>query len=181
MHSARAALRPALAPLLAFGAAIALTAQFPDATFRLFAGGAASLLKLLLALPVQAGPEGWWIGADNWPRPVLITRACAAADYFTLLAPLLAWRLGQRFAPSRPHPALLAGAALALAVPLTLAINALRIVAVIQAHRWVIPLFPPAYGDFLHLLAGVAVFLPALLLLDLALQSHAHAPSPARA
>ena len=54
-------------------------------------------------------------------------------------------------------------ATLVMAVPLTLAINALRIIVVTQAHVWVIPLLPPAYEAFLHLLTGVAVFLPALI------------------
>lgn len=56
------------------------------------------------------------------------------------------------------------------ALPLTLMVNAVRIVALRQAHQWIIPRLPAAYGHFLHMLAGVAVFLPALIGLSLLLE-----------
>ena len=165
------------AAALALAMASATVWLFPEQTFRLFSGGAAWILKLLLGVPLEAAPEGWLIGAGVWPRPVLVTRACSATDYFSLLAPLLAWRLGT----VRSHFVLAALQALAVAVPFTLAINVLRIATVVQAHLWVIPRFPPVYGDFLHLLTGVVVFLPSLLVLDFVFQKHAHAHLCSRA
>ncbi|MBC8012441.1 MAG: hypothetical protein H7067_20350, partial [Burkholderiales bacterium] len=67
----------------------------------------------------------------------------------------------------------LVAGALVAAVPVVLAVNTLRIAAVVAAHAWVIPLLPGAYAGFAHLLVGVAVFLPALLVLDFSLTRHA--------
>ncbi len=165
---------PFLAPLLALAAAVALVSVFPAAAFSAFAGGAAHLADLFYAGSVERVAEGWRLAPASFPRPVLVTRACAATDYFVLLAPVVAWRLR----PLLRGPVAAAALGLALAVPLTLAINALRILAVAEAHRWVIPRFPAAYGDFLHLLVGVAVFLPALLVLNLVLRHHVSARLP---
>ena len=64
-------------------------------------------------------------------------------------------------------------------LPLTLFVNALRVVTVTAAHRWLIPLLPSAYDAFLHLLTGVAIFLPALIALNLLLETHGRPRSPA--
>lgn len=174
LHLAR---HPLAAPLLALACAAALAAAFPVAAFVTFAGGAAHLADLFYAGSLERVPEGWRFAPAAFPRPVLVTQACAATDYFLLLVPVLAWRLR----PLLGRPIFAAALGLALAVPLTLAINALRLLAVAEAHRWVIPRFPAAYGDFLHLLVGVAVFLPALLTLNLALRHHVSARLPSHA
>jgi exosortase/archaeosortase family protein len=72
-------------------------------------------------------------------------------------------------------------AALAGAVPVTLFINGLRLIAVAHAHRWVIPRMPEAYGAFLHMLTGVAVFLPALIALNLIFEIYGRSRTPSRA
>jgi exosortase/archaeosortase family protein len=66
------------------------------------------------------------------------------------------------------------------AVPVALAINALRIVAVAQLHRWILPRLPETYGPFLHMLTGVAVFLPAFILANLLLENYGHSHTAPR-
>ena len=128
----------------------------PALTSAVFIGGAARLVSLLTGTPAMPMEEGWLLPFS--PQAAMVTEACAATDFFVILSALLGWHLGGVW---RGPVAIVA--TLVMAVPLTLAINALRIIAVTQAHVWVIPLLPPAYEAFLHLLTGVAVFLPALI------------------
>lgn len=164
------------APLVASAAGAALLRWLPGLDHSLFAHGAARLASLLQPGSVWLVPEGWQIGPADAARPVVVTVACSATDYFLLIAALLAWRLAPRPGDgfSFPRTAGVAALALSLALPLTLMINALRIVAVVAAHAWLIPDLPAAYADFAHQLVGVAVFLPALLAIDLVLTVHAH-------
>jgi hypothetical protein len=55
-----------------------------------------------------------------------------------------------------------------------LLINALRIICLVQAHRWIIPLLPDHYFAFAHMLIGVAVFLPALIALNALLELYGY-------
>jgi exosortase/archaeosortase family protein len=167
---------PLLAAALAFAGASAATHFRTESAFTLFAGGAAHLVHLGRPGQVTRLPEGWLLAGDPSARPLLITEACSALDFFALLSALIAWRLA---APLRA-PLRSALLALIAAIPLTLGINTLRILAVSAAHQWLIPRVPAPYADFLHLLAGVAVFLPALVLLNLVLSPHvpAHTPAP---
>jgi exosortase/archaeosortase family protein len=124
-----------------------------------FAHGSAVVASWQLGCPVEQSELGWVLpGADFQSE---VTAACSGADFFAIAATLLAWR----FLARPKHSGLGVLAALGLAAPVTLAVNGLRIVAVTQAHRWIIPEFPDAYGPLLHMLTGVAVFLPALLFL----------------
>jgi exosortase/archaeosortase family protein len=90
-------------------------------------------------------------------QPLLVTTACSAGDFFLMTAALVA------------------------AVPLTLFINALRLIVVAHAHDWVIPRMPEAYGAFLHMLTGAAVFLPALITLNLIFETYGRSRSASRA
>jgi exosortase/archaeosortase family protein len=65
-------------------------------------------------------------------------------------------------------------------VPVTLFVNALRIVAVAHAHHWVISRLPASYDAFLHLLTGASVFLPALIALNLVLELYGRSSSALR-
>ena len=85
-----------------------------------------------------------------------------------MVAALVGWHLGKYFR----HSALAGLTAMAGALPLAIMINAVRIVVVTQAHRWVIPHFPESYSSFLHMLTGMAVFLPALIALNLAFETY---------
>lgn len=140
-----------------------------------FARAAASLAGLASGSPVLAGRDGWLLpGAD---LPVLVTPECSGVDFFLLVAALLAWQSGRRINPAwRAVPV-----AVILAAPIAIFVNALRIVAVVQAHGWVIPQLPASYAPFAHLLTGVAVFLPALVALNLLCEIHGRHLTPSRA
>ena len=80
-----------------------------------------------------------------------VTRACAATDFFALVAAVLltarilrdGWRWRQL-------------ALLPIAWGITLAVNSLRIIALVPVDA----VFPEGHAPIVHLLAGVAFFLP---------------------
>lgn len=154
-------LQPAiLAALTAFGIGTAVLAKFPVLRLGFFARAAAIVAALVLGAPaVGSAPEGWTIGTR--PLPLLVTAACSGADFWILVGAILAWHR------ARAGKALWRSAAFGLAVApfLSIPANAVRIAALAGAHRWLIPQFPPAAASFLHLLVGVAVFLPTLILI----------------
>lgn len=146
----------------------------PGAEIELFARGAASLGGLLTGDPVVRDENGWLLAGAV--RPVLVSSACSATGFFLTVVALLGWQLARRGIPA----AIALTAALLGAVPVTLLVNALRVVAVAQMHRWVIPQLPEAYGPFLHMLTGVSVFLPSLIALNLLLERHGKSRSVLR-
>lgn len=148
---------------------------WPGAEIECFARGAAQLAGLFTGAPVLRVGTGWLLPVTG--QTVVVTAACSATDYFLILSALLGWQLGRL--GFRPGIWWL-GAPL-VALPLTLFLNALRVVAVTHAHRWLIPLMPDRYGPFLHLLTGVMVFLPALIALNFLLELHGKSRSSARA
>jgi exosortase/archaeosortase family protein len=155
----------------AFGAL--LLRLFPGLELKLFAGSAARLVGLFTGSPVLWTGQCWELPSAT--VPVAITAACSATDFFLMAAALIAWQLarrGRRLAFAIPT-------GVVVAAPLAISINALRIIAVAEAHRWVIPLFPDAYEPLLHMLTGAAVFLPSLIVLNLLLEFHGrrHTPS----
>jgi hypothetical protein len=110
-----------------------------------------------------------------------VTTACSAGDFFLMTAALLGWH-GAKAVAGRPAWLPAAGAAaLVAAVPLTLFINALRLIVVAHAHGWVIPRMPEAYGAFSHMLTGAAVFLPALITMNLIFETYGRSRSASRA
>lgn len=169
---------PVLVALGAAGAGGVVFKLVPALEADLFVAGAARLAGLVSGVPAEAGADGWMLAFAG--QPLLVTAACSATDFFLMVTALLGWHGALR----TPRSALLpvAGvAALAGAVPLTLFINALRLIAVAHAHRWVIPRMPEAYGAFLHMLTGVAVFLPALIALNLIFEIYGRSRIPSRA
>jgi len=164
-----AGLRPGRAPLAAFLAvscAWLLLRLVPAVEIEVFARAAAVVASVLTGSPVVRVDEGWML-AGLEPR-LVVSAACSAADYFLITTTLFAWHLARR----QPRLAVAVMGGLAVALPVTWLVNAVRIVVVGQVHRWVIPHFPEAYSAFLHLCAGVIVFLPALIVLNLLLESH---------
>jgi exosortase/archaeosortase family protein len=148
---------------------VGLLKLLPSLELALFARGAAQLAGLFTGAPVQRIAEGWLLFQPEFP--VVVTVACSATDYFLIVAALIGWQIARRGQHSAfAVLAVLTG--LLVALPLSIAINALRIVAVSAAHRWFTPLLPAAYSSFLHLLTGAAIFLPALIALNLALEFH---------
>jgi exosortase/archaeosortase family protein len=139
-------------------------AMFPGGEIEGFARGAAALAALFTGAPLVRVEDGWLLAGAG--QPVVVTAACSATGYFVTVAALLAWRL----ALTGRNLMAAVGLAVVGAVPLTLAVNGLRVVVLMQAHRWIIPRFPAGYGHFLHLLVGVGVFLPLLIGLNLILE-----------
>jgi exosortase/archaeosortase family protein len=156
--------RPIALGLLAPGLAWIGLQVFPNAEVEWFARGTGLLAALFTGASVERVDEGWLLGGAF--QPVVVSAACSATHYYLTIVALLAWRLavGRFSAPA------VVGVAIAAAMPLVLFVNALRVIVVMHAHHWVIPQLPEAYGPFLHLLAGVAVFLPALICLNLLLE-----------
>ena len=103
--------------------------QFPALELSLFAAGAARLTGFLTGMPVGRIAEGWLLTSSS--SVIAVTAACSAKDYYLMVVALLTWqrvRQGQTV-----FAALLVG--LFAALPLTLFINALRIVGVTAARN----------------------------------------------
>lgn len=142
-----------------------------------FAHGAARLAGLFLGVPGVRMEDGWALPFAA--QPVMVTTACAATDFYLMAAALLAWHFMRRAGRMAWLPAVVAAALLA-ALPVTLLVNALRIVAVAHAHHWVISRLPASYDAFLHMLTGASVFLPALIALNLLLELYGRSATAAR-
>lgn len=164
---APATLRRAAAGATSAGAGALLLWAYPECEIGVFARGAAWLSGLMAGAPVFPLEDGWLLALPG--EPVLVSAACSGTGYFLMVATLLAWHAAQR---GWTVPGAMLGG-LAAGAPLAVVINALRVIAVVQAQRWVIPRFPAEYGPLLHLVTGAAVFLPLLIGLNLALEYHA--------
>ncbi|MBK8478877.1 MAG: exosortase/archaeosortase family protein [Opitutaceae bacterium] len=165
--------RAAGAALLAAAGGGLLLFLFPRLELGLFARGAAQLASLATGSPMLRAAAGWLLPSAQ--TPILVTTACSGADYFLIVAALLGWQLARR--GRAVLRAALVGCALSL--PFAITVNALRLTTLAQMHRWFIPLLPDVYAPFLHLLTGVAVFLPSLIALHLLIEFHgSHRPSP---
>ena len=147
---------------------------WPGFELHVLAQGAARLSAFFCGSPVLLQAEGFAVPAAH--VPVIVTTDCSAADFFCIVAALVSWQL----APFFPRNGVTIAIGLAAALPLTILVNAVRILTVAQAHRWLIPQFPDAYAPFLHLTTGVAVFLPSLITLKLLLEYYGHRYTAAR-
>jgi len=165
-------LRRSAGAVVAAGCAGMLPFIFPSIERGFFSRGTAVLAGLFTGAPVIEVDAGWLLGVAN--SPVVITDACSATDYFMITALLIAWHL------SAPGRSVVVGSlsALVLALPLTLGVNAFRIVVVSQLHHWTSSSVPSSYGHFVHLLIGVAVFLPSLIALNLLLEIYGKSRVP---
>ena len=133
--------------------------NWPELQISVLARASAQFAALFLGCPVVRDELGWTLIVA--PVSSTVSAACSGSDFLVLAAVVLAWRLGSRgWSFARAFIV-----AVALALPISIAVNAVRIVAVTQMHRWIIPFFPQSCSAFLHLATGVAVFLPALILL----------------
>lgn len=163
-----------LSAVIAAGCGAVLLNVFPQLEAGVFMGGAARLASGLAGVPTMRTDEGWALLFSG--QPLMVTTACSATDFFLMTVALLGWHFAQRLRPAL-LPCAAAGA-LVVAVPLTFFINALRLIAVAQAHHWVIPRLPPAYDSFLHMLTGAVVFLTALIALNLLLEFYGRSRTP---
>lgn len=144
----------------------------PSLALAFFGRCAAQFAGLLTGCPVIKIDDGWLLPSAT---PAVVTAACSGTSYFLLMAVLLGWHLGRR----SEHRYLPLAVAVAGATALAIAVNGLRIVAAIQASRWLNPLFPVSYGPILHMAVGVAVFLPALIATNLICEIHGRSRKPA--
>jgi exosortase/archaeosortase family protein len=142
-----------------------LLAYFPSLKIDFFGQAAARLAALFLATPVLRVDEGWLLPSSQ--EPVVVSAACSGTDFWLMTLLLLGWQL------SRGMKSALKAVALTLlcATPFSIGVNAIRVMAVTQAHRWFIPLWPENYASFFHQSTGVAVFLPALIFLHAILEN----------
>ena len=133
----------------------------PALQLEFFAAAAARAASVLTGAPFVRVDAGWMLAVAN--QPIVVSAACSGTGYYLMVAALLGWRwLGRekRFVPA-------VAVSLAGALPLAIVVNALRVVAVAQAHRWIIPRLPASHEAFAHMLTGAAVFLPSLIALNL--------------
>jgi exosortase/archaeosortase family protein len=128
---------------------------------QLFARGAATLAGLLSGAPVFPEANGWLLPILS--QPVLVNEACSGTDFYLLTAALFGWHLPGSL--KKPYHCILL--ALIGAFFLAISINALRIICLAQAHYWLIPRLPDNYAGFIHMMVGVAIFLPSLILINL--------------
>jgi exosortase/archaeosortase family protein len=171
-------LGPVLVALGAAGVGGVLFKLAPALESGVFIAGAAKLASVISGVPTESGADGWLLAFPG--QPLLVTAACSATDFYLMVAALLGWH-GALRTERRAWWPVVGVVALVAAVPLTLFINALRLIAVAHAHRWVIPRMPDAYGAFLHMLTGMAVFLPALIALNLIFEFYGRSRIPSRA
>lgn len=162
--SARTVWVPATAALIN-GAALQ---AFPGLESGVFVRVSAWLAGILTASPVEATTAGWVFQFHG--LPMLVSAACSATDYWLIVTALLAWQFGR----GQTGAARAILAACLLSAPVAIAVNVARLTSLAVAHRWLIPLAPEAYANVLHLMLGIAVFLPALIALN-ALLEHRHA------
>lgn len=166
---------PVRAGVMALGAGVVgagVLKIVPRLVSEVFIGGAARVAGLLSGAATVRMDDGAALMIAG--QPVLVTAACSATDFFLMTTAVLGWHFARGAERRAWRPVAIAGAVVA-AVPLTLFVNALRIVAVAHAHRWIIPRMPDAYGSFLHMLTGAAVFLPALIVMNLLLEYYGNA------
>lgn len=153
-----------IAASLASGSAFTAVYFIPNVELQLFARGAAEMAGLFSGAPVLHIPEGWLLPFHH--QAVLVNEACSGVTFFVMLTALLSWHIA-RIRNSVASAIMLA---LPLSLALALTINALRVLCLAQMHRWVIPLLPETYAHTAHLMVGVAVFLPALIVFNLAFE-----------
>ena len=156
--------RSLLCAVLASAIAAAIIHTTPHIEIELFARGAATLAGLLSGAPVFPEADGWLLPILS--QPVLVNEACSGTDFYLLTTALLGWHLPGIF--KKTLPCILV--TLLGALILTISVNALRIVCLAQTHYWLISRVPENYAGFIHMLVGIATFLPALILLNLAFE-----------
>ena len=121
-----------------------------------FCAPAAHLAGFLSGAPcIQEGDDYRLIGPN---LDLTVVPACAAADYFCMMATFLSLLATWRVLPLRAQLLVVPGAWL-----LTILINALRLNACWQADRLAQVLLPPSVWPATHMAVGVVTFLTGLI------------------
>jgi len=146
-----------------------LLTAFPSCEIDVFSAGAARVTGIITGLPTFRVEQGWMLPTAG-PWPVVVSPACSASHYFLIVSTLLSTHFARR------GGSLVFAAAMGLMVgfPLTLLVNAMRILSVIQVYRWIVPHVPAHRVLFLHMLTGVTVFLPCLIGINYLLEKYGH-------
>lgn len=152
--------RRALFASIGTATACLIIRKFPSVELEVFARGTACIASLFTGAPALETEHGWLLPLAH--QPVLVSTACSGTSFFIITCALLCWHSAPRIRTA----ALVLPLAVVAALAVTLCINSLRIICLLQAHRWLIPLLPASYSAFAHMLVGVAVFLPALIALN---------------
>ncbi len=152
--------RPVIIAAIGTALAFILVNCFPAAEQQVFAQGAARIAGLFTGAPVVESEAGWLLPLSH--RTILVSEACSGATFFLITCTLLCWHISRRTACHITSIVIGLSSAFALAI----FINALRIICLVQAHRWLIPQMPDNYAGFAHMLIGIAVFLPSLIALN---------------
>jgi exosortase K len=118
-------------------------------------------------IPARALPEGG-LELLHTAGIVRVTEACSGFQFFVMLSGLCLWQLGLRCPAGRRL--VLPLFVLPLAYGLTLLINAVRMVCSILAQQLSAAFFTADLQAVIHMLTGTLVFLPALILVYLALE-----------
>lgn len=133
--------------------------SFPLLELEVFCRVSAWTASAFTGLRLEAAEQGWLLLGGN--QPVLVNSACSGIGFFMILTILLTYHFGRR----------LRGTAIPVclgflsAFILTAVVNGIRIVTLVHAHNWLIPSLPSKYAMIAHMLVGVAVFLPILILI----------------
>lgn len=133
-------------------------------------GAAAAWLLTLFSRPAgwlaswALGCPAVWIPGEGLrllisEGEVLVNHGCSGFGFFTILLILVTWYRPRRL------PVMLVPVYL-----LTLVINAARIVLAVYAQVFTVRFWMPELGPAVHLVAGVAIFLPALLIFSVLLE-----------
>ena len=120
-----------------------------SAVLALFCRVPAEVAAFYYGVPLESGTLSFTAHGVT----LAVTRACAAADFFALVAAVLLTARMVR----RSSVVIRAASGLFFAWIITLAVNSLRIIALVPVDA----LFPKDHMPIVHLLAGVAFFLPA--------------------
>ena len=163
--------RPTIITLIGALLAAAFVHWLPSVELQVFAQGAAKIASLFSGAPLVEGESGWLLPLSH--QTILISEACSGATFFIITSTLLCWHIARR---TEHHIATLV-IALSSALALAIFINALRIICLVQAHRWFIPHLPENYTSFAHMLIGIAVFLPSLIALNALLEFYGYSKS----
>lgn len=133
----------------------ALVAALPDAWY---AGLFCRVPAWLAAVYFHAGLDGAALTLGSG-RAVAVTRACGGSDFFALVCAVLTWRAVRRNVAAR-LPLWWCGA-----WAYTLLVNGLRVIVTVWTRALAEPSLPERFYGAVHLVSGVLVFFPALLLL----------------
>ncbi|MGF1530306.1 MAG: hypothetical protein ACFCU4_02985 [Puniceicoccaceae bacterium] len=141
---------------------------YPELETTIFARGAAELAAFLSGSPLVRVESGWVLPFKD--QLLLVDRSCSGATFFLMLTAVITLHLAHM--EIIPLFILRCMAPIFLSLVLVFPINAFRILSLHQLHQSVFPHFPENWVPLAHLGVGIFIFLPSLILINLALQHY---------